>query len=82
MHTLWIYKLILSYADCMLDIKLKIKIIFNVISCVWRKSILSIIRQNPVKAWDFSQLNIQTSKEHKNFISKNTFECYSSHKQI
>ena len=33
----------------------KNEILFSVIYCVRGKSILSIIQQNPVKAWDSSQ---------------------------
>ena len=49
--------------------------------CFREKSILSIMQQNPVKAQDSSQYNIQISEEHKDFISKSGFECDSSHKQ-
>ena len=49
--------------------------------CFRGKSILSIMQQNPVKAQDSSQYNIQISEEHKDFISKSGFECDSSHKQ-
>ena len=51
MHTSWTWKLTLCYVDCML----KNEILFSVIYCVRGKSILSIIQQNPVKAWDSFQ---------------------------
>ena len=57
------------------------EILFSVIYCVRGKSIFSITQQNPVKTKDSSQQNIQTSEEHKDFISKNAFECDSLHKQ-
>ena len=59
----------------------KMRFFFSVINCVKRKSILSIIQQNPVKAKDSSQQNIQTLEDHKDFSSKNAFECDSLHMQ-
>ena len=77
-----INELVLCYVDCVLKNKSKEnEILFSVIYCIRRKSILSKTQQNPVKAKDSSEWNIQTSEEHKDFTSKNAFECDSSHKQ-